>query len=124
MIQLLFSGLIVALLVFSLVSVIMSEDWQVKHLPKIAWILLIVFLPLIGSILWLAVGRERGTVSEQGTFGDPRRRETIARRVVPEPPLEDDDTIIEREIAFHENQARIRRLEADLKAKREQRPQE
>jgi hypothetical protein len=32
---------------------------------------------------------------------------------------EEEQAAIEKEIAFHENEARIRRLEAELRAKRE-----
>lgn len=54
----LFSLLIVALTVVALIDIITRDDTQVKHMPKLVWILLVVFLPLIGGILWFAVGRE------------------------------------------------------------------
>jgi hypothetical protein len=49
--------LILALDIFCLIDVIVSRDDVVRNLPKIAWFLLILFFPLIGSIVWLAAGR-------------------------------------------------------------------
>lgn len=114
--QLILSFAILALTIFALVTIIMSEDWQIRYLPKIAWILLVIFLPLIGSALWFILGRERAERSEPVSFGDPRRYESRSRAV--ESTLSDEE-LIEREIEFHEREARIRRLEADVKAKRE-----
>lgn len=112
MFQIVLSVATVALMVFALIDVITSDDWQIRHLPKLFWILLIVFLPLIGSIIWLVVGKDRGAGVDHGSFGDPRRAPAN-----PAPEL-DDDTAIEQEIAYHEKQAEIRRLEAELRQKR------
>ena len=49
--------LILALDIFCLIDVIVSREDRVRHLPKIAWFLLILFFPLVGSIVWLVAGR-------------------------------------------------------------------
>lgn len=49
--------LILALDIYCLIDVITSDEGRVRNLPKIAWFLLILFFPLIGSIAWLAAGR-------------------------------------------------------------------
>lgn len=49
--------LIIVLEIFCLVEVIVSSQDRVRHLPKIAWFLLILFFPLVGSIVWLIAGR-------------------------------------------------------------------
>ncbi|MRG60331.1 hypothetical protein GE115_10700 [Agromyces sp. CFH 90414] len=54
----LLSLLILVVVIVALIDIITRGEWQVKHLPKIAWVLLVVFLPLIGSILWFTLGRE------------------------------------------------------------------
>lgn len=55
-------GLLLALAfdIFCLIDVVTSDDDRVRNLPKIAWFLLILFFPLLGSIVWLAAGRPLG----------------------------------------------------------------
>jgi len=118
---LLLSFIPIALIIFALVDLIRSDDYQVKYLPKMAWVLVIVFLPLIGSIVWLVIGKDRSGAPENVSFGDPRRHEVVAAASSSrEMTAEEELAAIEREIEFHENEARIRRLEAQLQTKRSQ----
>ena len=119
--SLLLSFLPIALIIFALVDLIRSDESQVKYLPKMGWVLVIVFLPVIGSIVWLVIGKDRGRATENVSFGDPRRQEAVAAASSPrlEMTAEEELAEIEREIEFHENEARIRRLEAQLQAKRD-----
>lgn len=45
------------LLVYCLIDCIQTDSVLVRNLPKGAWVLLIVFLPLVGGIAWLVAGR-------------------------------------------------------------------
>lgn len=59
------------LFVYSLVDIIQSSEGEIRHLPKLWWLLLVLFFPLVGSIAWLAAGRpDRG----------PRRTSAYERR--------------------------------------------
>ena len=118
MAQILLSAATLAVMIFALVDIITSDNWRIRFLPKIAWALLVIFLPLIGSILWFVLGKERQAVENRGSFGDPRRQESAHR----ESTTEDELAAVEREIAFHEKQAEIRRLEEQLKTKRSDDP--
>lgn len=114
-----FSVVLFALLIGALVDIILRSDAQVKHLPKIVWVLLVVFLPLIGSILWFTIGREYSQPIDLGSFGDPRRREKTARTGPAAPTTrakttEEELADLDREIEFYEQQDRIRRLEAEV----------
>ena len=46
-----------ALLVFCLIDCIQTDASSVRNLPKMAWVFLIVILPLVGGIAWLVAGR-------------------------------------------------------------------
>jgi len=96
-----------ALVIFALVDVITSNDGQVKHLPKIGWIILIVLLPLIGSIVWLIAGKDRALPSL------PK-----AQPARPQTTTEQELAALEREIEFHEKQEKLRRLEAELQRRK------
>jgi hypothetical protein len=45
------------LLIFCLIDCIQTPTEQVRNLPKVTWVVLIVVLPLIGGIGWLFLGR-------------------------------------------------------------------
>lgn len=49
-----------ALLVYCLIDCIQSDEGSVRNLPKTMWVLLIIFLPIVGSVAWLVVGRPLG----------------------------------------------------------------
>jgi Phospholipase_D-nuclease N-terminal len=102
-----------ALFIFCLVDVISIYDSRIKTLNKIAWVFIIILVPLIGPILWLAVGKERG--------GDrPAERARNTRPVAP-----DDDPAFLRNVDVQESQeARIRRLEAELKRLGDDKPEQ
>ena len=53
----LFGIVVFALWVFCLVDAIGAPSDRIRNLPKVAWILLILLFPLIGSIAWLVAGR-------------------------------------------------------------------
>jgi hypothetical protein len=48
-----------ALAIYALVDCISSKDDEVKHLPKLVWLLLIVFAWVIGPLAWIFAGRRR-----------------------------------------------------------------
>ena len=52
-----FGLLIMLLSIFCLIDVITADDSGIRHLPKMVWLLLVIVLPLAGSIAWLVVGR-------------------------------------------------------------------
>jgi hypothetical protein len=60
--------LFIALDIFCLIDVIVSRDDEVRNLPKIAWFLLILFFPVIGSIVWLAAGRPQGGAARRAAY--------------------------------------------------------
>ena len=102
----------------ALADIITRQDWQVKHLPKMVWVLLVVLLPLIGSILWFVVGREYSAPVDLGSFGDPRRHEQHNDRRAGARTTEEELAELDREIEFHSKQAEIDRLEAMLQERR------
>jgi hypothetical protein len=61
-------GLLVMLLwVFCLIDAITADEGSIRYLPKIMWILLVVFLPFAGSLAWLVAGRP----VDGGIWGGP-----------------------------------------------------
>jgi hypothetical protein len=83
---------------YCLLDVILTDTTSVRNLPKMAWLLLVIFLPLLGGIAWLVAGRPEhagaapGSTSSQrpagyrySTRGNPVRQPPPTRRS-PGPP--------------------------------------
>ncbi|MEU8224779.1 PLD nuclease N-terminal domain-containing protein [Kribbella sp. NPDC048915] len=72
------------LTVYALFSCIQTPDEDVPHLPKLLWIVLIVFVPFAGPIVWLLMSRAYGN-----------RQQQVVRRPATQPPARplapDDD---------------------------------
>ena len=61
--------LLIGLMVFTLVEVINSDGRERFGLPRLAWILLIVLVPPVGSIVWLVVSRSRRAAESPAANG-------------------------------------------------------
>ena len=68
--------------VYALFSCIQTPDEDVPHLPKLVWIVLIVFVPFVGPIVWLLMSRTQAG-----------RRDAVERPTKPagRPVAPDDD---------------------------------
>jgi hypothetical protein len=73
---LLFYVVPLVLTIFCLVDAITSRDDDVRHVPKLWWLILILLFPVVGSVAWLVAGRPTTTTRA------PRARE----RPAPERP--------------------------------------
>jgi len=49
--------LLLGLWIYCIFDVISADSVLVRNLPKMAWLMIVIFLPDIGSIAWLALGR-------------------------------------------------------------------
>lgn len=83
--------------VFSIVDCAVQPATRHRGVPKPAWIAIVVLIPVLGGVLWFALGRRRGTA--QGNV----------RSIAP-----DDDPEFLRSINKYDQDARIRQLEEEL----------
>ncbi|WP_029144643.1 PLDc N-terminal domain-containing protein [Microbacterium luticocti] len=113
----LFSLLVVAATVFAVVDIITRDEGQVRHMPKVVWLLLVILLPLLGVVLWFTIGREyperdRPVRSPRG-YADPPPAPSA-----PMPPRDTRTTEqqladLEREIEQERRRAEARRRAQD-----------
>lgn len=89
----------------AIVSCALTPEQQVRGIPKPLWLLVILFFPVVGAVLWFAFGRDRGA---------PR-----VRRTAPD----DDPEFLARlgrsrraALPAHADEEAIRQLEQDLSA--------
>ncbi len=90
--------LVVTFDVFAIVDVMLIDRSRIRVLNRLFWVLLILILPVVGAILWLALGRERRDGGGQ--------RRTIAP--------DDDPAFLKNLRRDEEQDDRIRRLEQEL----------
>ncbi|PZH19120.1 hypothetical protein C1I97_03045 [Streptomyces sp. NTH33] len=48
-----------ALTIFAFIDCLNTPEDEVRHLPKVAWVFIILLFPIVGSIVWLAAGKDR-----------------------------------------------------------------
>ena len=89
--------IVIGLFVFALVDLTLTDRARVRTLPKPAWFF-VLFVPVVGAVLWLIFGKERGD------------RGGSRRTVAPD----DDPAFLANLRRDEEQDERIRRLEQEL----------
>lgn len=109
----------ILLAIAALISCLSADEGDINALPRIAWVLIILFFPLLGSIAWFAAGRTR--VRPAGNAWRPGAGFPERERPRPRPVAPDDDPEFLRSV--REERARddelFRKWEEDLRRREE-----
>lgn len=119
---LLMSIVSLVLAVVAVVQILGTEDLRIRNLPRIAWLLLVVFVPLAGSLAWFFAGRKPagGQVARpQAPGAQFPEYDRPGRAVNPNP--EKDAEFLRRVRARAEEQRR--RYEEQQRRKRQEPPE-
>jgi hypothetical protein len=126
--------LITGLWVFCILDAVTTPESEIRNLPKLGWILIVLLFPLLGSLAWLIAGRPQARATADLPYkGNRGRAPWPATRTAGFPEYErpqsttgpDDDPEfldrVRREKAGSdaEHEDMLRRWEADLR-RREQ----
>lgn len=105
----------IVLLVFCLVHVIQSPEAELRNLPKWAWILLILFFPLVGGIAYLVAGRPLGPSQANRSYWAPGQGFPETGR--PSADASDINARLDADLARldREHEESLRKWEADLR---------
>ncbi|MGK4581427.1 PLD nuclease N-terminal domain-containing protein [Kitasatospora sp. HPMI-4] len=112
--------LVLALWIWAFIDCLTTPEEEVRHLPKVAWVIIVLLFPLVGSIAWLVVGRRRGQMAAR-TAG-PRQGRPTAPDDDPE-FLASLGTPADRETPHkdtRQHEDMLRRWEADLRRREEE----
>lgn len=98
---------ILVLFIYGLIDCLRSDPGEVRSIPKTAWLLIIIVLPLVGVLLWLFFGRPRYLPEPTG-----RTRAPLA-------PDDDPDFLRKLELSRRHKaeDERLRKLKAELEAR-------
>ena len=108
----LFALLDVAMVVVALIDCLSVEEHEIRALPRVAWVFLILLFSPIGPIAWFVAGRP------QRDAAGPAAASRVAH--APLPP--DDDPEFLRRVATsnREDEEMLRLWEADLRKREEE----
>lgn len=89
----LYFGLLdVIVLLVAIVDIACTDDREVRGLPRVLWIFIVLLLPLAGSIAWFIAGRPAAAVTRHHTLADRRFPEyDKPGRYIPEDPAADEE---------------------------------
>jgi hypothetical protein len=100
---------VLAATIFCIIDCIQSDEREVRNLPKIVWILLILIAPIVGPAAWFLAGRPR---AEQPAPG-PQRPASPRRPSAPD----DDPTFLAGLDRTNVERRRLEAWERELEAR-------
>lgn len=51
--------LIIALTIYTFIDCLNTPEEEVKHLPKVVWVIIILLFSIVGPVVWLFAGKKR-----------------------------------------------------------------
>ncbi len=81
----------ITLLVYCVLNIVTTPQEQVRNLPKLLWLVLVLFFPLIGGVAWLVAGRPQGGAGGRGQGGGRGPRGGVRPPSGPVRPSNPDD---------------------------------
>ncbi|MFJ8626194.1 PLD nuclease N-terminal domain-containing protein [Kitasatospora sp. NPDC093550] len=110
-----------ALWVWAFVDCLTTPEDEVKHLPKVVWVLIVLLFPPLGPIAWLIAGRRRGFLPA-ASAGHPAADgpgRPAGRGGRPLAPDDDPEFLASLKRSDKDHESMLRQWEADLR-RREQ----
>ncbi|MET7403200.1 PLD nuclease N-terminal domain-containing protein [Dactylosporangium sp. NPDC005572] len=111
-----------ALLVIALIDCLSTDEDEIRNLPKIAWVFIILLFSPVGAIVWFVAGRPQRAVARAGGEwraggGFPEATRPSTRSMAP-----DDDPEFLRGLAKgrREDEEMFSKWEADLRRREEE----
>lgn len=109
----------IILAVCALISCLSTEESEIRALPRLVWVLIILFFPLLGSIAWFAAGRPAHAATTRSTW---RPGSGFPESQRPRPIAPDDDPAFLRSLGeqSEQDQEMFARWEADLRRREDE----
>lgn len=99
--------------IYCVINIITTDDILIRNLPKTTWLILVIFIPLVGSVAWIAAGRPQYATAAPGTWATRPTRRPVGPEDEPgfgdhRSPSLDDDRLQrwEDDLARRENELR------------------
>ncbi len=106
------------LLVVALIDCISTDESDVRNLPKLAWVFIVLLFSPVGAIAWFVAGRPRKAAAGSGGRWRPGAGFPEAQR--PRPVAPDDDPEFLAGLDKAEDTELLNKWEADLRRREEE----
>lgn len=105
--------------IYALFDVISTDADEVRNLPKLVWVVVVLLLIEIGAIAWLLLGRPQ---KWRAVKPPPSRFVPVGDLDGPRPPVVDDPSLggMSDLVREREERARLRMWEAQLRRREEE----
>ena len=98
--------------IYCIFDVIASDESLIRNLPKTMWLLIVIFVPTIGSIAWLGLGRPMFAGWRPGDTTTRSQTRSWAPDDDPEWGIDEKD---DRERRLRAREAELQRREGELR---------
>lgn len=105
--------LLIALWLYCIFDVISTDEVLVRNLPKMAWLFIVIILPSIGSIAWLALGRPAFAGWRPGDTEGRATRRVVGPEDRPDFPSRDTSRLEAWEADLRRREQELRRQKPD-----------
>ncbi|MGW1767639.1 PLD nuclease N-terminal domain-containing protein [Streptomyces sp. NPDC002073] len=61
--------LVIALTIYAFIDCLHTPEEEVKHLPKVVWVIIILLFSIVGPVVWLFAGKKRAAAGGGGYGG-------------------------------------------------------
>lgn len=112
--------IIIGLWAYCIFDVIRTDEAVVRNMPKFLWLIIVILIPTIGSIAWLALGRPERTGSASVVRQHPSYRRPVGPEDSPDFMLRAGEEV--RRLRRWEED--LRRREEDLRRRDEEGPEQ
>jgi hypothetical protein len=106
------------LVVIALIDCLSTEEFAVRHLPKVAWVFIILLFPPIGPIVWFVAGRPQ--TQRAGRAGAWRPGSGFPEYERPRAPDDDPEFLRRQSRGGPDDEELFSRWEADLRRREEE----
>jgi hypothetical protein len=119
MLRVLFYAIPLVLAIYAIIDCLQTPARELRGLPRVAWLVLILLFPVIGSVVWLFIGRARGGAERPliawptGPGSGAAAQQQPARRMVA--PDDDPEFLSQLGRSNREHDALLERWEEDLR---------
>lgn len=115
MLRLLPFVLVFALWVWAFIDCLTTPDEEVRHLPKVVWVIIILLFGevLVGPVAWLLIGRRRGAGASSGSEPQYRGGPDVA-------PDDNPEFLASLGRDNQRHEAMLKQWEADLRRRERQ----